>query len=49
MARSTTRQLFARETLEDGPSFRTIRKLLEVIPQRAVAGIVDERSRSWPK
>ena len=46
MARSTTRRLFAWETLEDGPTIRTIRKLLEVIPdERLLASLTKGRGR----
>ena len=46
MARSTTRWLFAWETLEDGPTIRTIRKLLEVIPdERLLASLAKGRGR----
>ena len=46
MARGTTRRLFARETLEDGPTIRTIRKLLEVIAdERLLASLTKGRGR----
>ena len=42
----TTRRLFAWETLEDGPTIRTIRKLLEVIPdERLLASLTKGRGR----
>ncbi len=46
MALSTTRRLFAWGTLEDGPTIRTIRKLLEVIPdKRLLASLTKGRGR----
>ncbi len=46
MAPSTTRRLFAWETLEDGPTIRTIRKLLEVIPDEGLlASLTKGRGR----
>ena len=46
MAWSTTRRLFAWEALEDGPTIRTIRKLLEVIPdERFLASLTKGRGR----
>ncbi len=44
MAWSTTRRRPAWETLEDGPTIRTIRKLLEVIPnERLLASLAKGR------
>ena len=46
MARSTMRRRLAWETLEDGPTIRTIRKLLEVIAdERLLASLTKGRGR----
>ena len=46
MARGTTRRLFAWATLEDGPTIRTIRRLLKVIPdERLLTSLTKGRSR----